>query len=169
MDSEIALWLDKCHIQYKLYSHPAVYTVAEAQIHCSHIPGLACKNLFVKDSKKSIFYLITAPAKKTFRLNTVRKLIGATKLRFASPDELMDKLGLIPGAVSPLGLLNNSQKDVIYIIDQEIWGAEMTSFHPNTNEETLTFTLENFHKFVEAIKNEYKIIDLLEPTPSADK
>ncbi len=137
--------------------------MAEAQIHCSHIPGLACKNLFVKDSKTGKYYLITTPSKKKFRLNTVRKIIGAKKLHFASPDQLMDKLGLIPGAVSPLGLLNNSQKDVTFIIDQEIWNnTELTSFHPNINDESLTLTLENFHRFVEAVENTYQVIDILE-------
>ncbi|MHA1673973.1 MAG: prolyl-tRNA synthetase associated domain-containing protein [Promethearchaeota archaeon] len=163
MDAEIAQWLEKHNIQYKLYKHPAVFTVAEAQIHCSHVPGLACKNLFVKDSKTGKFYLITAPSLKRFRLNTVRKIIGAKKLHFASPDQLMEKLGLISGAVSPLGLLNNIQKDVTFIIDQEIWRTEMSSFHPNTNEETLTLTIENFHRFVEAVENIYQIIDILGP------
>ena len=49
MDNKLAEWLDQYQIKYKLHSHPAVFTIEEARKHCGHIPGLHCKNLFLKD------------------------------------------------------------------------------------------------------------------------
>lgn len=153
-------FLARHEIQYTLYKHPAVFTVAEAQVHCSHIPGIACKNLFVLDSKMQKYYLITTPALKSIRINEIRKMIGAKKLHFASPEELATKLALLPGSVTPLGLVNNQEHDVEFLIDQEIWDADLSSFHPNTNTETITIDRENFHRLVSVLGNFFRILTI---------
>lgn len=148
MNQTLRNWLEQHHIQYNLYSHRPVFTVAEAQKWCAHVPGLACKNLFLKDSKTKKYYLLSTPSLKSIRINEVRKIIGAKKLHFASSEDVKNILGLIPGGVSPIGLLHPLSKDVIYLIDDEIWEADCRSFHPDTNTESLTFDQDNFQRFV---------------------
>ena len=81
-------WLTKHKINYILHKHPAVYTVPEAKIHCGHIPGMHCKNLFLKNKKTNQLYLVTFPHDKQLDLNQFRRSIGASKIRFASSEDL---------------------------------------------------------------------------------
>ena len=101
-----------------------VFTVEEARLHCYHIPGLHCKNLFLKDSIVKRFYLITLPATKKVEIKLLRKIVGAKKLSFAKPEELKRILNLDPGSVSPFGLINDDLNQVHYYIDKEVWNAE---------------------------------------------
>ena len=114
MENSLKHWLSDHSIQYTLHTHPAVFTVPEAKIHCGHIPGTHCKNLFLKNKKTGQFYLVTIPHEERLDLNKFRGLIGAPKVRFAEPDDLSEILGLTPGAVSPLGLINDTKKYKIY-------------------------------------------------------
>lgn len=160
MEPEVENWLKANAIDFDLYDHPAVFTVEEAKMHCHHIPGVHCKNLFLKDSKSGIYYLITLPNDKTLRLNELRILASAKKLRMATPEELLLKLKLLPGSVSPLGLINNKEKDVIFIVDQSVWDAPLSCFHPNINTQSLTVKLKSFQKMVIAFKNDYRVIEI---------
>ncbi|MFW9901887.1 MAG: YbaK/EbsC family protein, partial [Candidatus Thorarchaeota archaeon] len=108
MEDSLKEWLEKNKIQYILHTHPAVFTVPEAKIHCGHIPGTHCKNLFLKNKKSGQLYLVTIPHENRLDLNQFRKMIGAPKIRFAGPEELLETLGITPGAVSPIGLVNDT-------------------------------------------------------------
>ena len=100
MKESLKKWLAENNIQYILHTHPAVFTVPEAKIHCGHIPGTHCKNLFLKNKKSGQLYLVTIPYNKRLDLNQYRKMIGAPKVRFAGPEDLLEVLGITPGAVS---------------------------------------------------------------------
>ncbi len=160
MDKNLENWLDKNNIHYVLYSHTAVFTVPEAEIHCGHIPGTHIKNLFVRNKKTDDYYLITIPAKKRLDLKTFRKLIGAPNIRFADDEALMDILGLTPGAVSPLGLVNDKNHRAVFILEKELWDAQILCVHPNLNTETLQLKNEDFRKFVKATGTEIRLIEL---------
>jgi Ala-tRNA(Pro) deacylase len=136
------------HIEYKLHSHPPVFTVEEAKLHCQAIPGMHCKNLFLKDKIKDEFYLLSMPGEKKLIINDLAKKISAKKLSFASSDELNEILGLTPGSVSPFGLIKDQQKKTTFLIDKEVWESEILSFHPNINTETLELTTGEFKRYI---------------------
>lgn len=160
MDDSLKQWLEDYDIQYVLHTHPPVFTVPEAKIHCGHIPGTHCKNLFLKNKKSGQFYLVTIPHDKRLDLNQFRRIIGAPKIRFAEPKDLSDMLRIIPGAVSPIGLVNDIEDKVIFMVDEKIWNAEEVCCHPNINNETLQISRAEFHKLIKATKTTMEIKNL---------
>ena len=160
MKESLKQWLAEHNIQYILHTHPAVFTVPEAKIYCGHIPGTHCKNLFLKNKKSGQLYLVTLPHDKRLDLNQFRRLIRAPKIRFASPEDLFEKLGISAGAVSPIGLVNDTNNEVIFIVDETIWNAEEICCHPNINTETLQIPGPDFRKLIKATKTSMEIKNL---------
>ncbi len=148
MKDSLRQWLDDHEIQYVLHTHSAVYTVPEARVHSGHIPGTHCKNLFLKNKKSGQLYLVTIPYEKRLDLNQFRKMIGAPKVRFAELEDLFNILGITPGAVSPMGLINDTNNKVIFIIEEIVWNAEEICCHPNINTETLQIPRQDFQKLI---------------------
>jgi len=157
MEKKLATWLEDHNIQYTLHSHPAVFTVPEAKIHSSHITGVHCKNLVLKNKKSGQLYLITIPYDKSLNLKLFRKMISAPKVRFADENDLSEFLGITPGAVSPLGLINDRENRVIFWIDQNIWNAELICCHPNINTETLQIPKDGFHNLIKFTNNSFEV------------
>lgn len=150
MKDSLKEWLAEHEIHYILNSHPAVYTVPEAKIHCGHISGTHCKNLFLKNKKNEQLYLVTFPQEKKLDLKKFRTSIGASKIRFADSEDLKNVLGIEPGAVSPLGLINDVKNKVVFIIDEVVWNAEVICCHPNINTETLQIPGKDFQMLIKA-------------------
>lgn len=157
MDESLKQWLAENNIQYVLYTHPAVFTVPEAKVHCGHIQGTHCKNLFLKNKKSGQLYLVTIPQEKHLDLNRFRKMIGAPKVRFAGPEELSEILGITAGAVSPIGLVNDIYHKVIFIIDENVWKADDICCHPNDNTETLQIPGPDFQKLIRVTRTSMEI------------
>lgn len=160
MNNSLLTWLKSNEIHFILHTHDAVYTVAQAKSLTSHIPGLHCKNLFLKYSKGNRYFLVTLPAHKEIKLLELSKLLGVKKLSFAKESALMEILQLEPGSVSPLGLINDKNNLVSFIVDKKVWDSELVCFHPNINTETLELSKENFHKIISLTGNNFSIIDL---------
>ncbi len=158
MDKQLEEWLKDYQIEYKLHTHPAVFTIEEAKEHCGHIPGLHCKNLFLKDIKRRTYFLITLPSEKRLDFKKFAKKVNLPFVKLADDDELVNILGLSKGAVSPLGLINDVNKKVIYYIDKEVFQADRVTFHPNINTETLELSKEAYHQLVKCTGNKF-IID----------
>ncbi len=160
MDKTLFDYLQKNEIHYILHNHDAVFTVQEAKEKSGSIPGLHCKNLFLKNSKTKTYFLVSLPATKNILLLDLSKKLQMKKLSFASPDELAEILYLKPGSVSPFGLVNDNENKVIFIIDNEVWSAKKVCFHPNVNTETLEIDKTDFQKFVKTCGNTFEILDL---------
>ncbi|MFW9971061.1 MAG: prolyl-tRNA synthetase associated domain-containing protein [Candidatus Odinarchaeota archaeon] len=160
MEDSLRRWLTDHHIRYVLHAHPPVFTVPEARVHCGHIPGIHCKNLFLKNKKTGQFYLVTIPHEKQLDLKKFRKIVGAPKIRFAESDDLFNILGITPGAVSPMGLINDTNNKVIFFIDKSIWNATEVCCHPNINTETLQIPGPDFQKLIRATGNSIEIKNL---------
>ncbi|MBS3128051.1 prolyl-tRNA synthetase associated domain-containing protein [Candidatus Woesearchaeota archaeon] len=160
MEEQIKDYLEKHKIKYVFHSHPAVFTCEEAEVHCKHVPGLACKNLFLKDKKSGKVYLVSVPAKKRVDLKALAAKLGEKHLSFGSAQRLKEYLNLEPGSVSPLGLLNDKKKEVIYIIDKKLWDVDIVNFHPNINTSSLEMKREDFRKYVDSLEQKVKIIEL---------
>ena len=114
--------------------HKAVFNMAEvAEIHLPY-PEANAKNLFIRDDKKRNYYLITVKGNKRVDLKAFRQQNDTRPLTFASDQDLMDMLGLIPGAVTPLGLLNDREHKVTFWLDKSfLESSGLTGVHPNVN------------------------------------
>lgn len=134
--AEIYQYLTGKGISYEVTEHGAVYNMEDLAAMDLPYPDNDAKNLFVRDDKKQNYYLITVKGEKRVNLKEFRKAHGLRNLSFASPDDLMAIMGLIPGAVTPLGLLNAEEKKVIFYLDQELEDS-LIGVHPNDNTATV--------------------------------
>lgn len=102
-------FLNKSGINYEITEHKAVFNMEELGEVKLPYPEFDAKNLFVRDDKKQNYYLITVKGDKRVNLKEFRKKYGLRNLSFASAEELMKIMGLTPGSVTPLGLLNDEE------------------------------------------------------------
>ncbi|MFH1802621.1 MAG: prolyl-tRNA synthetase associated domain-containing protein [archaeon] len=157
MDQFLKSYLEKNEIGHVEHKHEAVYTVEESKKLKQLIPGLHCKCLFLKDNNKK-FYLVALPAQKRLDIKALRKKLEVKKLNFGSPEELKEKLNLTPGSVSIFGMVY--AKDVALIIDQQVWDAEISGFHPNINTSTLELKRKDLEKFYNLLETEKHVMEL---------
>lgn len=152
--------LDNLNITYDVYHHPPLYTINDAKKITGFITAKGCKNLFLKNKKGTNHYLVIMDEDKKIDLKSLGYNLGCGRLSFASEERLMKYLGLKPGSVSPFGLLNDINKEVIVLIDESLRNANSLSFHPNINTITLTITYNDFEYFLKHQGNEFKLINL---------
>jgi len=154
--------LEELGISYRKYEHPPVSTVEEADKHRGEMRGGASKNLFLRNNKGRRHYLIVAESDRTINLKRMQGLLGESSLSFASPERLQKYLGLEPGSVSPFGIINDENKEVVVIIDAGLMRHETQHFHPNINTATLAVAREDFRRFLEQSGNDVRYLELPE-------
>lgn len=142
--------LQKIGVAFRRFEHPPVATVAEAEKYWQSLRGVHCKNLFLRNWKGNRHYLLIAAASKKLDLKNLSRLINEDRLSFASPERLKKFLGLEPGSVSPFGLINDLNKEVKVIIDNQLKNSDFLGFHPNINTSTLEISGKDFLKFLES-------------------
>lgn len=152
--------LQDLKIQYEKYDHPTVYTVEEAAQYDIGINAGKSKNLFLRNAKGDTHYLVVMESVKRLDLKKLALLINESKLSFASHERLMKYLGLAPGSVSPFGLINDVDKSVRVIIDEDLFIHKKLAYHPNINTATLVITTEDFKKFLELTGNKIDYLRL---------
>ena len=140
-------FLGEQKIPYEKIEHPAVFNMEQlASIHLPH-PEWDAKNLFVRDDKKRNYYLITVKGDKRVDLKEFRRQHALRALSFASAEDLLAVLGLIPGAVSPLGILNDIERRVHVYLDREFAGSKI-GVHPNDNTATVWLAFDDLLRIV---------------------
>ena len=152
---EIYDYLQENSIWHEITEHKAVYNMADlAEVPCPY-PEADAKNLFVRDDKKQNYYLITVKGEKRVNLKAFRKAQGTRNLSFASSEDLMERLVLIPGAVTPLGVLNDETKNVKVYIDQDLLQEPgLVGVHPNENTATVWLKTEDLIRIIREHGNE---------------
>ena len=125
-------------IEYECVEHPAAYNMEEM----SHIalphPEADAKNLFVRDDNKRNYYLLTVRGDRRVDLREFRSRYGTKRLSFASEGDMLELLGLHPGSVTPLGLLNDAEHRVIFYLDAFfLEPPALVGVHPNENTATV--------------------------------
>ena len=147
---EVYETLNRRQIPYEITEHKAVYNMAEAAEVALPYPEFEAKNLFVRDDKKRNYYLITVKGDKRVDLKVFRQKHGTRALSFASDGDLMSFLGLIPGAVTPLGLLNDEEHSVQFFLDREFLEEPgRIGVHPNDNTATIWLRAEDLIRLLE--------------------
>ena len=117
-------------------------------------PQWDAKNLFIRDDKKQHYYLISVKGDKRVDLKAFRKAQGLRPLSFASPDDLRAILHLTPGAVTPLGLLNDEARRVHLYVDADFqghpirrrYGFRLTTCSPSLQNTGMRRSLSTFDR-----------------------
>ena len=153
-------FLEEHNIAYERHDHPAVYTVAEAEKLVPHTGGAHTKNLFLRDKKGKRHLLLVAFADTPVNLKELSTLLGMSNLSFASPERLLTHLGITPGAVSPLGLINDVDYAVEVAFERGVWESAALSCHPLVNTATLVIPKEGVEHFFAATGHEVNLVAL---------
>jgi Ala-tRNA(Pro) deacylase len=130
------------------HTHPPLHTVEESRALRGDLPGAHVKNMFLKD-KKDRLWLVTCLERRQIRIRDLEKEIGAQKCSFGKPDLLWDALGLLPGAVSPFGLINDPGHRVTPVLDRQMLEHDPINAHPLHNEATTGVSAADFRRFFE--------------------
>ncbi len=155
---EIYAFLTGRGTEYEVTEHGAVFNMEEmSHIELPH-PEADAKNLFVRDDRKRNYYLITVRGDKRVDLKKFRKEHGTRPLSFASENDLMSLLGLIPGAVTPLGILNDSERKVKLFLDGELVNGGLIGVHPNDNTATVWLNTTDLIALIKEHGNEVEIV-----------
>ena len=157
--AELFVFLDSLGIEHSTVEHPPFFTVEEGRPWHDKIPGLHCKNLFIKDRKGGI-WLVVMPAEKRADLGWIEKAVSAPRFSFARPEVLQEVLELAPGSVTPFGLINDKVRRVRVILDQEMLDSEWMNVHPLHNAASTTLRSADLVRFVRALGYEPTILRL---------
>ena len=153
--------LDNLGIKYEITEHKAVFNMEELADIALPYPEAEAKNLFVRDDKKLNYYLITVKGSKRVDLKAFRKQNGTRPLTFASENELKSVMELIPGAVTPFGILNDRERKVKFFIDSEFTGSPgLIGVHPNDNTATVWLSTEDLINIIKKHGNSVYSIEL---------
>ena len=149
-------------IDQTTHDHPAVFTVDEGHDIKAAMPGAHTKNLFLKD-KKGRLWLISAEQKTVIDLKAAPRTIGSDRVSFGNETLMWETLGVRPGSVTALGLINDVDRRVTFVIDKRLWDADVVNFHPLTNTATTALTQTAFRQVMAALGREPMIVDFDAP------
>ena len=142
------------------HSHPPVMTVEESQRLVPKLPGAKTKNLFLRDKKGARHFLATVPHDLPVDLNALGSALAAGRLGLASPERLAKHLGVTPGSVSLLALVNDAAQAVEFVIDRALWDAPAVQAHPLVNDATMVLTHAELERFLAATGHAPRVIDV---------
>lgn len=157
---EIYEFIKAKNIWCETTEHEAVYNMEELSNLELPYPEYDAKNLFVRDDKKKNYYLITVKGDKRVNLKEFRAKHNTRNLSFASENDLGEILNLIPGAVTPLGLLNDKELKVHFYIDKDFMNNEhIIGIHPNDNTATIWLKVEDLIDIIKENGNQVNVVE----------
>ena len=152
-------YLKDHNVTFEITEHGAVFNMEELKSVELPYPEADAKNLFVRDDKKRNYYLITVKGEKRVDLKVFRRKHELRPLTFASADELMEIMKLYPGAVSPLGLLNDDEHKVKLFLD-ESFGVGLIGVHPNDNTATIWLQSSDLERIIKEHGNSVELVNV---------
>ena len=157
---EVYKFLKSKNIWYEITEHQAVFNMEDLEKIKLPYPECDAKNLFCRDDKKNNYYLITVKKDKRVDLKAFQKQYKTRRLSFASLDDLKNILNLIPGSVTPLGLLNDNDLKVIFYLDKDLLeDKQIIGVHPNDNTATVWLKVPDL---IAIIKEHGNIVNIVE-------
>jgi Ala-tRNA(Pro) deacylase len=159
--------LEAAGIKTRTVEHDALFTVAQSQNLRGDLPGGHTKNLFLKD-KKGRFFLIACREEATVDLKRLHERVGASgRFSFGSAEQLLNKLGVEPGAVTLFGVVNDLRGEVTVALDRGLLAYDTINAHPLTNTMTTALARDDLLRFLETTNHTPLVIDV-EPNPQAE-
>ena len=147
---DLIAFFDAHAIDHTTIDHPAVFRVGEGEDIKQGIPGAHTKNLFLKDAKGRL-WLISAKDDTQIDLKRLHTVIGSARLSFGSAELMEQALGVTPGSVTAFAMINGVGRDVTFVLDHRLAGAERVNFHPLVNTATTGVSQAGFAKFFQAL------------------
>ncbi len=157
--------LQEIGVRHQIYHHKPIFTVEEGEPLKKGIPGLHCRNLFVRDKKERMF-LVVVGNETGVDLKALADKLGAGRLSFGSPERLMKYLGITPGAVCPFCAVNDKNHEVEIILDAYMMQADTVCYHPLDNAMTIALSPADMMKFFTYTGHTPKILDLSASEPT---
>lgn len=130
---EVRAFLEERGIPFSWVEHEAVYTIEEMEKLGLEKMDEMAKNLFLRDQKGKNHFLVVIRADKQANLKELGEKLGGVRLSFASEERLEKYLGLKKGAVTPLGILNDTACAVKVFLDKDFVEKGEMGVHPNDN------------------------------------
>ena len=156
---ELYALFDAHGIAYRHHTHPALFTVAESRALRGELPGAHTKNMFMKD-KKGAIWLATCIEDRQIRIRDLERELGAKGFSFGKEDLLWETLGVLPGAVTPFGLINDREaRRVRVALDAQMLEQDPLNFHPLHNEATTAIAKDDFLRFLAITGHEPVLVD----------
>lgn len=150
--------LDELGVPHRTHHHAAAFTVEQGNEVWGEIPGVHCKNLFLKDAKARL-WLVVAPAERVIDLKSLPKRIGAARLSFGQPPLLLEVLGVTPGSVTPFALINDAARRVTPVLDGWMMEQPLVNYHPLVNTATTTVAPDGLTAFIRSCGHDPMIVD----------
>ena len=144
---------------FDITHHEPLFTVEDSKNLRGKISGAHSKNLFLKDQKNR-FYLVSFIEDITADLKAMSEPLNSKKLSFARESYLDEYLGLKPGAVTPFGLLNDTDKVVNFFFDEAFLDFDIVNFHPLINTATISMSPKNLIELIEDLHKKVNFIDM---------
>ena len=159
--NEIYALLEQQNIPYRKIEHPAAASMEDLQGVEAQLGAVFCKNLFLCNRQKTVFYLLLIREDKRFRTATVSKLIGSSRLSFGEADRLYELLGVHPGAITPLGLVFDEHHEIHLLVDRELLELEEICVHPCVNTASVALkTADLFEKYIPFTGHAPQLLDI---------
>jgi Ala-tRNA(Pro) deacylase len=150
--------LDLLGIAHESVEHPPVFTVEEAKARRGELPGHHVKNLFLRNKKEEM-WLVVALEDRDIDLKRLGEVLGAGRLSFGSAERLMRHLGVEPGSVTPLALINDDARAVRLVLDRALGDGAPVNVHPLVNTMTTTMAPAALLRFFAATGHEPRWLD----------
>ena len=144
-------------IAVRTVEHPPAFTVADSSSIEVDLPGAHTKNLFLKDEEGTLV-LIVAKSTTKVDLKLVARKLGLGRLSFGKPELLFEKLGVLPGSVTALSIINDTARQVRMVIDNELTAHDSVNCHPLENTATTNIALADLLRFIRETGHEPKIL-----------
>lgn len=158
---EILNILKEKNIWFELEDHEAVFNMEDLNNLKLKYKDRDAKNIFLRDDKKQNYYLITVKEDKRVDLKQFRKDFNTRNLSFASSEDLMRILNLVPGSVSPLGILNDNELKVTLYLDEFFLSDNgIIGVHPNENTATIWLKVTDLVNLIEQHGNQLFLVSL---------
>ena len=169
LEKEIKVYdlLDRLGIEYERTDHEEANTMEACNEIDKVLDVIICKNLFLCNRQETQFYLLMMPGNKPFKTKDLSKQIGSARLSFGKAEYMEKYLDIKPGAVSIMGLMNDTEHHIQLLMDKPVAESEYLGCHPCVSTSSLKMkTKDILDKFLPAVGHEPVIVDL--PVPDEE-
>ena len=154
-------YLDNLGISFSRVDHEAAETMEVCKAIDEVLGAVICKNLFLCNRQKTVFYLLLMPGDKPFKTKELSAQINSARLSFASPEKMLEYLDIKPGAVSVMGLINDKDSAVKLLIDEDVLKDEYLGCHPCVNTSSIKLSVNDLiNKFLPSVNHSYTTVKL---------
>ena len=162
-EKELLAMLSKNNYSYSLHKHEPLFTVQDSINKRGKIDGAHSKNLFLKN-KQNKFFLFSCLETTKIELKKLSKNLNLGNISFAKEEYLKKHLGVLPGSVTPFGLLNDSDQKIEFYLDKAFLAEKSVNFHPLVNTATVGLAIRDLISFLIENKKKVNIFDFKDYT-----